>query len=127
VVHGAREDPLTLLLLLAVTMAAMSAASALSTLATVTLVSTLASGTGSGRTAATAASPAFTASGTSGGVIRSNVHVTLFFRFYPLKGELQSGTRFRSTVWISVVAQFPQYGKAGSGWIFLIYSRPSSA
>jgi len=69
-------------LLFALAMSAMPAAVA--SLATVSAGSP--TRTSAGRTSAATATPAFTASGTSGGVVRSNVHVILFFVLLPALG-----------------------------------------
>jgi hypothetical protein len=80
-VHGTGEDTLSFLLL-ALAMVAVSTASASATMTAVPALSLLAamsSRTPAGCTTAPAASPAFTSPGTSGGVIRSYVHVILVF------------------------------------------------
>jgi len=101
---------LLLLALAVVTMtAASSTVSAMATLSAVTLLSLSAlARTASGPTTPTATS-AFTAPGTSGGVIRSYIHLALFFVFTRL-GEHHSDTRFRSTVRI----MWPQ--SSSFGW-----------
>jgi hypothetical protein len=109
-VHGTREHSLVFLLLAAaMTMSAVSTASAATTTlaAALATLSTLSCRT-SGRTPASPASPAFTASGPTGGVIRSNIHATLFFVLYPYPGE----QIFRNSVSLyrfesQLVARFP--------------------
>jgi len=87
VVHGAGEDALHFFLRAAASTTAMTAmtSGAASAVAMTTATTTAAAAAGTGMTAttsrtsagptpATTAPPAFTASGTSGGVVRSNVH-----------------------------------------------------
>lgn len=129
-VHRTRKHALLVLLVLfALAMLAMTAASAVVTLTLVSTATTLAtvSVRTSGRTPASAAPSAFAASGTSGGVIRSYIHVTLLIRFYPLAGDLFRYSKFALPYGSQLIHAVPAVWKGGQRLDLMIYSRPSSA
>lgn len=132
-VHRPGEDAMAFLLL-ALTMAAMSTASAatMTALASLASLTLLPSGSTvptwpSGRTSATTAPSAFTSPGTSGGVVRSNIHVTLFFVFTRLRVNFIQVLGSALPMESSDPARPARMGSRAAAGFFLIFSRPSGA
>jgi hypothetical protein len=133
-VHGAGKDAVGFFLRAAaarVSMAGAMSTAAASTLMTATAAAGVTSAAstrtpaGSTGTSATTTPPAFTASGTSGGVIRSNIHfvtrlVVMISKSHVYLGKIRSELGFALTVWFPSGCAIPFEDRSkrttGCGW-----------